>query len=295
MKKVLLLGRTGQLGWELERSLQSVGTVIPCGRNEADLRKPQELIDLVKRVRPDIIVNAGAYRAADAAESHEALVRQINTEAPAALAAVARELNAWLVHYSSDYVFDGTGGPHTESAPTGPLNAYGRSKLAGDQAVQSSGCAHLIFRVSWVYGLRGHNFLKTILRLAAERDVLTVVNDQIGAPTWSRTIADVTAVALARLDERRFDPELSGLYNLASGGEASWFDFASFIIDETKELRRTRPRVDAIPTAEYPRPARRPADSRLDTTKIATTFGVTLPHWRTAALLCLAELKDATV
>lgn len=291
MKTILLVGRTGQVGWELERSLQSIGKVVACAREDADLGSPHELRALVKRVNPDIIVNAGAYTAVDAAESNEALASRINTEGPATLAATARELNAWLVHYSTDYVFDGNSGPYSETDPANAPNVYGRTKQAGDEAIQASGCSHLILRSSWVYGARGHNFLRTILRLAREREILTVVDDQKGAPTWSRTIADITATVLARLDERGFDPELSGLYHLTSAGETTWYEFARLIVDETRQLRDSSPRVQPIGTADYSTPARRPPDSRLDTTKLARTFGVTLPHWRSEALLCLAEIK----
>ena len=245
----------------------------------------------MKRVRPDIIVNAAAYTAVDGAESDESLAARINAEAPAVLAQAALEHGAWLIHYSTDYVFGGDRGPYSEDDPTNPLNAYGRTKRAGEVEVERSGCMHLIFRSSWVYGARGGNFLLTILRLARERDTLGVVDDQIGAPTWSRTIADATASVLARLGERGYDPVLSGIYHLANGGEATWFQFASLIVEETRELRDRSPRVQPISTAEYPTPARRPADSRLNTTKLTTTFGVTLPHWRAAALQCLAELK----
>jgi len=279
------------VGWELERSLQSAGTVVACAREEADLADPRALRELVKRVRPAIIVNAAAYTAVDGAESNEALASRINAEGPGALADAAREQNAWLVHYSTDYVFDGKGGPYTETDATNPINAYGRTKQAGEDAIQRSGCQHLIFRGSWVYGARGGNFLRTILRLARERESIGVVNDQKGAPTWSRTIADVTAAVLVRLDERGYDPALSGIYHLANSGEATWYEFASLIVDETRELRQSSPRVQPITTAEYPTPARRPADSRLNTSRLTSTFGVTLTHWRTAALLCLAELK----
>lgn len=279
------------MGWELERSLQSAGNVVACTRDQADLGSPNALRALVNRVRPEIIVNAAAYTAVDAAESNEALAFRINAEAPATLAAIAREIDAWLIHYSTDYVFDGERGPYSESDPTNPLNAYGRTKQAGEDAVRRSACPHLIFRSSWVYGARGGNFLRTILRLAAERETLGVVDDQKGAPTWSRTIAEVTAAVLARLEERGYDRALSGIYHLANGGEATWYQFASLIVAETGDLRRSSARVKPITTAEYPTPARRPADSRLDTSKLTSTFGVALPHWREAALLCLAEVR----
>ncbi len=291
MNTILLLGRTGQVGWELERSLQSLGRVVACVRPEADLSRPETLCALVQRVRPDVIVNAAAYTAVDTAEQEENLAYLINAEAPAALAATARELNAWLVHYSTDYVFDGSSGPYTETSATSPLNAYGRTKRAGEEAIQRSGCLHVILRTSWVYGARGKNFLNTMLRLACEREVLRIVDDQIGAPTWSRTIADVTATLLARLDERRRDADLAGIYHLASRGETSWYGFARLIVDETRCLREASPRVEAILTADYPLPAQRPRDSRLDCRKLAEAFSVNLPEWQDAALLCLDEVK----
>ena len=291
MKTILLLGRTGQLGWELERSLQPLGRVVACARPEADLSRPETLRTLVERVRPAVIVNAAAYTAVDAAEQEEDLAYRINADSPATLAEAARELNAWLVHYSTDYVFDGKSGPYSETDATNPLNAYGRTKQAGDEAIQRSGCLYVILRTSWVYGARGKNFLNTILRLAREREVLRIVDDQIGAPTWSRTIADVTAALLARLDERRFDADLAGIYHLVSQGETSWYGFARLIVEETRSLRETSPHVEAILTEDYPLPAKRPRDSRLDCRKLAETFAVNPPNWQDAALLCLDEVK----
>jgi dTDP-4-dehydrorhamnose reductase len=293
MKTILLIGRNGQVGWELERSLQSLGTVVACAREEADLGNPEQLRSIVKQVSPDVVVNAGAYTAVDAAESNEALAYRINAEGPATLAAAARDHDAWLIHYSTDYVFDGKNGPYVETDPTNPLNVYGRTKRAGEVAIERSGCSYLIFRSSWVYGARGHNFLKTILRLAGERELLTVVDDQIGVPTWSRTIADTTGTVLARLADRGFDRGLSGIYHLASAGETTWYHFAELVVQQTAELRDSSPRIQPISSAQYSTPAQRPADSRLDTSRLYRTFGITLPDWRSDALLCLEELKSA--
>ncbi|MSR12951.1 MAG: dTDP-4-dehydrorhamnose reductase [Gammaproteobacteria bacterium] len=292
MNTVLLLGRTGQVGWELERSLQPLGRVVACARSEADLSRPETLRALVERVRPDVIVNAAAYTAVDAAEQEEDLAYRINADGPAVLAEAARELNAWLVHYSTDYVFDGTRGPYSETDATRPLNAYGRTKRAGEEAIAAAGCKHVILRTSWVYGARGKNFLNTMLRLAREQEVLRVVDDQIGAPTWSRTIADVTAAILTRLDERRFSPDMSGIYHLASQGETSWYGFARLIIEETRSLRESSPRIEAISTEAYPLPAQRPRDSRLDCRKLTEIFRLTFPTWQDAARLCF---KDSLV
>ncbi len=291
MNTILLLGRTGQVGWELERSLQSLGRVVACERSEADLSRPETLRAVVQRVRPAVIVNAAAYTAVDVAEQEENLAYRINAESPAALAETARELNAWLVHYSTEYVFDGRSGPYSEANATSPLNVYGRTKRAGEEAIQRSGCLHVILRTSWVYGARGKNFLNTMLQLAREREVLRIVDDQIGAPTWSRTIADVTAVLLARLDERRCDANLAGIYHLASQGETSWCGFASLIVEETRSLRETSPRIEAVLTEDYPLPAQRPMDSRLDCSKLAEAFSINLPAWQDAARFCLDEIK----
>jgi dTDP-4-dehydrorhamnose reductase len=291
LKTILLLGRSGQLGWELVRSLQPLGLLVTPSRREADLSHPASLTALVSEVRPDIIVNSAAYTAVDAAEKEEELAYRVNAESPAALAQAAKDVDAWLVHYSTDYVFDGDGGPYAETARTAPLNAYGRSKEVGERGIRATGCRHLILRTSWVYGVRGQNFLTTILRLARERDVLRIVNDQIGAPTWTRTIADVTATVLSRIEARPDGAALGGTYHVASQGETSWYEFAKLVVEATQTIRDASPRLDPITTEEYPSPARRPRDSRLDSRKVTAAFGVHLPHWRDAALLCLEELK----
>ncbi|TAH47011.1 MAG: dTDP-4-dehydrorhamnose reductase [Betaproteobacteria bacterium] len=293
--KVLLLGANGQVGWELQRSLAPVGDVVALGRMGGDglcgdLARPDELVASVRRVAPDVIVNAAAYTAVDKAESEPDLARAINTEAVRRLAAEAATLGAWLVHYSTDYVFDGSGDhPWREDAATGPLSVYGRSKLEGEEAIRASGCRHLILRTSWVYAARGGNFARTMLRLAAERDRLTVIADQIGAPTGAELIADVSAHALRSALR---DDKLSGIYHLAASGETSWHGYARFVIDEARALGLALKVTDIapIPTSEYPTPARRPLNSRLDTARLRDLFGLALPDWRIGVRRMLREV-----
>jgi dTDP-4-dehydrorhamnose reductase len=283
--KILLFGKGGQVGWELQRSLAPLGEVIAldhdsvglCG-NFADLAG---LAATVRQVAPDVIVNAAAHTAVDKAESEPELARTSNALAPRVLADEAGRLGAWLVHYSTDYVFDGTGeAPWRESDATGPLSVYGRTKLEGEQAVAR--CArHLIFRTSWVFAARGGNFAKTMLRLARERERLSVIADQIGAPTSAELLADVTAHALRTVQTR---PELAGLYHLAASGETSWHGYACHVLAQAQALAQTLKAgpadVQPITTAEYPTPAQRPANSRLDITRLQTAFGVHLPDWK---------------
>ncbi|MDR1934575.1 MAG: dTDP-4-dehydrorhamnose reductase, partial [Candidatus Accumulibacter sp.] len=258
-----------------------------CG----DFTRARELAETVRRVAPRVIVNAAAYTAVDKAESEPGLARTINAEAPAVLAETAAALDAWLVHYSTDYVFDGSGAaPRVETDPTAPLSVYGRTKLEGEQAVAR--CAkHLIFRTSWVYAARGANFAKTMLRLAAERDSLRVIDDQVGAPTGADLLADVTAHALRAVETR---PEWAGLYHLAAAGETSWHAYACFVIELARRagrpLRLGAERIEAIPSSAYPTPARRPLNSRLDTGKLQRTFGLRLPDWRAGVQRLLDEL-----
>lgn len=286
MNKILLLGCNGQVGWELQRSLAPLGTLLACDRQRADLSDLPGLEQLLRREQPDIIVNAGAYTAVDKAESDIASARRINSEAPAVLAKVARELDTWLIHYSTDYVFDGSGNqPIQEDAPTGPLGIYGQTKLEGELAIRASGCNHLIFRTSWVYATRGANFAKTMLRLAKDREELRVIADQHGAPTSAELIADITALILQRL---AFDAELkaraSGTYHLVASGETSWHSYAQLIIGEAARLgahlRTHSDRIIPIRTDEYPLPAKRPANSRLDNGKLQKTFNLILPDWQ---------------
>lgn len=286
MKRVLLLGCNGQVGWELQRSLAPLGTLLACDRQQADLSDLPRLEQLLRSEKPDIIVNAGAYTAVDKAESDIANARRINAEAPAVLAKIARELDAWLVHYSTDYVFDGSGDqPIQEDAPTAPLSIYGQTKLEGEQAIRASGCKHLIFRTSWVYATRGANFAKTMLRLAREREELRVIADQHGAPTSAELIADITALALQRLTcDTELQPRASGTYHLVAGGETSWHRYAQFVIEEATRLGAnliaTSARIIPISTSEYPLPAKRPANSRLNNEKLQRTFDLVLPHWQ---------------
>lgn len=294
--RIVLLGQRGQVGWELQRALAPLGELIGLDRQTdpqgCDLSRPQALAAHIRALRPDVIVNAAAHTAVDKAESEAELAHTINAGAPAALAAVASELGAWLLQYSSDYVFDGSG--HTardEDAVTGPLGVYGRSKLEGEEAIRASGCRHLILRTSWVYAARGGNFARTMLRLAAERDRLTVIDDQIGAPTGAELIADVSAHALRTAIER---PAVSGTYHLAAAGETSWHGYARLVIERARALGRpirvAPEAVLPIPTADYPTPARRPLNSRLDTRRLQQTFGLVLPPWQAGVERLLAEI-----
>lgn len=292
---ILLLGKDGQVGWELQRSLALLGEVHACGREQADLTDLDGLRRLVRRLRPDAIVNAAAYTAVDRAESEPDLARRINAEAPAVLAEEAARAGAWLVHYSTDYVFDGNkSGAYAETDPPAPINAYGRGKRAGEEAILASGCRHLIFRASWVYGAHGANFPKTILRLAAERRELKVVADQFGAPTGAELIADVTAHALRAVLGGAEVP--SGVYHLAAAGETSWHAYARFVVAtaiESGAILATAPdAVLPISSAEYPGAARRPLNSRLDTGKLRRTFGLVLPGWHEPVRRVVAEVLD---
>ncbi|HMM54733.1 MAG TPA: dTDP-4-dehydrorhamnose reductase [Candidatus Desulfobacillus sp.] len=287
---MLLTGRNGQLGWELARSLLPLGRVIALDLPQLDLADAAALGRLLDEARPGVIVNPAAYTAVDKAESEPALAHAVNAEAPALLAQWAARHGALLVHYSTDYVFDGAqAAPYAEADATNPLGAYGRSKRAGEEAVLASGADHLVFRTSWLYGARGANFLLTMLRLAAERDELRVVADQVGAPTWSRFLAEATAQALRQaLAERRAGRFDSGLYHLACAGETSWHGFASAIVAARPGLRAQR--VVPIATADYPTPARRPANSRLNCEAARARFGLVLPDWRDCLQLCLEEI-----
>lgn len=293
--KILLLGKNGQVGWELQRSLSALGELValdrhsePCG----DLSQPERLADTVRALRPNVIVNAAAHTAVDKAESEVDLARTLNAKAPMVLAQAAAEIGAWLVHYSTDYVFDGRGGvPWQESDITGPLGVYGQTKLEGEQAIAASGCRHLIFRTSWVYAARGGNFAKTMLRLAQEHERLTVINDQHGAPTGADLIADVTAHAIRAAIQK---PELSGLYHLVAGGETSWHDYADHVIAHARHLRPDMPwkvgEIVPVPTSAFPTPAKRPLNSRLNTQKLQQAFGLRLPHWQQGVNRLLAEI-----
>jgi len=296
--KILLLGKNGQVGWELQRSLAPLGEVIALDRNDSrfcgDLGKPDQLADTVRRLSPDVIVNAAAYTAVDKAESDFDQACLINADAPAMLARQANETGALLVHYSTDYVFDGTGDVSwTETDAVAPLNAYGRSKLDGEQAIIASGCQHLIFRTSWVYAARGNNFAKTMLRLGKTRPTLSVVDDQYGAPTGAELLADATAHAILQTLQ---NPEKSGLYHLAAGGVTTWCDYARFVFSVAKkhdvELALEEGGVTGVPGSAYVTPAKRPANSRLNTQKFRSAFNLQLPDWQTGVERMLAELLE---
>lgn len=294
--KILLFGKRGQIGWELQRSLAPLGQVIALDHDGADglcgdFTNRPGLAGTVRRVKPGIIVNAAAYTAVDQAESDHELAHRINASAPGVLADEAQEIGAWLVHYSTDYVFNGRGNvPWQEIDATGPLSVYGQTKLEGETAVAR--CEkHLIFRTSWVYAARGQNFAKTMLRLAEERDQLKVIDDQIGAPTGAELLADVTAHALRTVQNRS---ELAGIYHLAAGGETSWHGYAKFVIEQARragqQVRVAPEAIEAILTSDYSAPAQRPLNSRLDTRKLQTAFELNLPEWRTGVERVLTEI-----
>ena len=296
--KILLLGKNGQLGWELQRSLASLGEVVACGRDEADLANLTDLRALVHKVSPQVIVNAAAYTAVDKAESEQEQALLINSKAVNLLAKEAFLLDAWFIHYSTDYVFDGSKkGAYFETDVTAPLGVYGKTKLAGEEAIRASGCRHLILRTSWVYAARGNNFIKTILRLAGERDEIKVVSDQLGAPTSAELLADVTACCLHRLQyDTSSSSQWGGTYHLTASGITSWHGFAQFILNEAfrhgVQLSTTSEQVLAIPTSEYPLPAERPANSQLNTKKICATFDLQLPSWQLHAKRTVDEIVN---
>lgn len=294
--RILLTGRAGQVGWELERALQVIGDVNAFDRAGCDLTDPDALLAVLNETRPQLIVNAAAYTAVDKAESEPELAHLVNAKAPGRMASWAAQHQAVLIHFSTDYVFDGTlERPYLEGDATAPLSTYGQSKLAGEQAIQAAGCAYLILRTSWVYGSRGRNFLRTVLRLAEERDELRIVSDQHGAPTWSRSLADAVlavvadAAASGRRDMYAALLQRSGVFHVTNGGCTSWHGFASAIMKH----RDVDHRVSIIPitTEEYPTPARRPANSRMSNAKFESTWRLKLPHWESALALCLSEVS----
>jgi dTDP-4-dehydrorhamnose reductase len=299
--KILLLGCDGQVGWELQRSLSPLGELVAVDFDtpgeiggvplRADFRQPDSLVALVKAVGPSVIVNAAAHTAVDKAESEPEVARTINAAAPAVLAREARMRDFLLIHYSTDYVFDGSGDrPRNEQAPTGPLNVYGRTKLEGEEAIRASNCRHLILRTSWVYAARGANFAKTILRLATEREEVSVIDDQVGAPTGAELLADVTAHAVRGV---LAEPSLGGTYHCTAAGETSWHGYARFVIEHARALgypvKTKAGQVRPIPTSAYPTAARRPLNSRLDTGKLCRTFGLHLPPWQVGVARMLDE------
>jgi len=296
--KILLFGKGGQVGWELQRSLAPLGEVIAldfdstehCG----DLTNLQGIAQTIRTIAPDVIVNAAAHTAVDKAESEPELARTINALAPGVIAQEAKRNNAWLIHYSTDYVFDGSGDkPWLETDPTGPLSVYGATKLEGEQLIEQSGCKRLIFRTSWVYAARGGNFAKTMLRLAQERDKLSVIDDQIGAPTGADLLADITAHAIRTAQQK---PEVAGLYHLVASGETSWHGYANFVIEFARKtgvaLKVTPEAIQAVPTSAFPAPAKRPHNSRMSAEKLRRNFGVELPHWQFGVTRMLTEILE---
>ena len=289
---MILLGPNGQVGWELRRALAPLGELIALPRDAGgDLASPDALAAALHALRPDVVVNAGAYTAVDKAESDADAARTINALAPGAVARVMADRGGWLVHFSTDYVFDGSGDQaRDEAAPTGPLSVYGRTKLEGEALIAASGCRHLILRTSWVHAARGGNFARTMLRLAGERERLTVIADQFGAPTGADLLADITAHALRRAVQ---DDGVSGLYHAVAAGEVNWCDYARHVLGWARQhgvaLKAGPDDVTAIPTSAYPTPATRPLNSRLDTGKLRRTFGLHLPDWRVGVDRMLAE------
>lgn len=294
--KILLLGCQGQVGWELQRSLAVLGPVVALARDNQDLcgdmAQPERMAATVQAVRPDVIVNAAAHTAVDRAEGEPDLARLLNATTPGVLAREAQAINALLVHYSTDYVFDGSGtAARDELAPTAPVSVYGQTKLEGEQQIQASGCRHLIFRTSWVYAARGGNFAKTMLRLAQERETLTVVNDQFGAPTGADLLADVTAHAIRHVAQH---PQHLGLYHCVAAGETTWHAYAQWVVETARQLQpelalRVRA-IEPVASDAFPTAARRPHNSRLDTTKLQTQLGLRLPHWQQGVRRMLQEI-----
>lgn len=293
--RIALLGCGGQVGWELQRALAPLGDIVALDIDtprRIDFTDPEGLGSLVRSLHPDVVVNAAAHTAVDKAESEPDLVHRINALAPAVLAREAAGLGALLVHYSTDYIFDGSGDqPRTEDAPPGPLGVYGQSKLDGEARIRASGCRHLILRTSWVYAARGGNFARTILKLAAERDRLNVIDDQIGAPTGADLLADITAHAVRTIRTR---PELAGTYHAVAAGETSWHGYARHVVAwalaHGQALKLRPEAIDAIPTSAYPAAARRPLNSRLATDRLRETFGLHLPDWKVGVDRMLAEI-----
>ncbi len=299
--KILLFGKGGQVGWELQRSLSALGELVAVDFDNVELcgdfTNLAGIAATVRAVKPDVIVNAAAHTAVDKAESEVELVTTINAQAPGVLATEAYAINALLVHYSTDYVFDGSGQRawHESDTPM-PLSVYGSTKLAGEQLIQQSGCKHLIFRTSWVYGARGGNFAKTMLRLAKERDSLAVIDDQIGAPTGADLLADVTAYAIR---DTLAQPEKSGLYHLVAAGETTWHGYASLVLEHAQAasvvLKVAPEDIKAIPTSAYPTPAQRPLNSRLNCSKLERAFGLTMPSWQAGVRRMLTEILERQV
>ncbi len=299
--RILLLGKNGQVGWELQRALSVLGEVVALDRHRAvtdygdlagDLSDLDGLRNTIRAVSPQVIVNAGAYTAVDKAESERELAQTVNALASQVMAEEAKRLDAWLVHYSTDYVFDGSGSNSwKETDPVSPVNHYGATKLEGERLIQASGCKHLIFRTSWVYAARGNNFAKTMLRLAKDRPTLSVIADQVGVPTGADLLADVAVAALRQAWDK---PELSGIYHLAPAGETTWHGYASYVIEFARKHGEELAveAVNPIATTEYPTPARRPMNSRLNTAKLCQSFTLHLPDWQSGVTRMLMEALD---
>ncbi len=297
--KILLLGKNGQVGWELQRSLAPLGEVLALDRNSrshcGDLSNLEGLADTVRVFRPDVVVNAAAYTAVDKAESDQSTANLINALAPEVLARACAAIGAYLVHFSTDYVFDGAGQkPWLESDATGPLNVYGHSKLAGEKGIAKQGARHVIFRTSWVYGTEGGNFAKTMLRLAQEREKMAVINDQFGAPTGAALLADITALCLQRIQPEQHEPYLSGIYHLAAAGETTWHAYAKYVLQQAQSLKPslkyTVKEVAAVATTEFPTPAARPLNSRLNCSQLENALQLKLPAWQTGVDAMLAKI-----
>ncbi|RYZ13311.1 MAG: dTDP-4-dehydrorhamnose reductase [Comamonadaceae bacterium] len=293
--RLLLLGKGGQVGWELQRSLAPLGELVALDfdstEHAADFAHPERLAATVLAVRPDVIVNAAAHTAVDKAESEPDFARRLNATSPGVVAEAAQQVGALMVHYSTDYVFDGSGStPWRETDATGPLSVYGRTKLEGESLVAARCERHLIFRTSWVYAARGGNFAKTMLRLAGERERLSVIDDQFGAPTGAELLADVTAHAIGQTLQ---EPAKCGLYHLVAGGETSWHGYARFVLAQAERagvaLQAGPDAVDAVPTSSFPTPAKRPHNSRLDTGRLQAAFGLVLPPWERGVARMLQE------
>jgi len=292
--RILLIGADGQVGWELRRTLAPLGNVIAASIDGAygprvDLSDPRSLSSLVQESAPDAVVNAAAYTAVDKAESEGELAQRINAEAPGMLGGLLRDRGVPVIHYSTDFVFSGqTEHPYREDDEPGPLSVYGETKLGGEHSLMATGANAIVLRTSWVYGVRGANFLLTMLRLFGERDELHIVEDQVGAPTWSRMLAEVTAQILCRVMRGDLDVEqVKGIYHATNGGETSWHKFALAILEASGHRCNLLP----IPTSKYPAPARRPAYSVLDNTKLRETFGLVLPDWKVSLHLCMEDLR----
>ncbi|MEB6378351.1 dTDP-4-dehydrorhamnose reductase [Leclercia adecarboxylata] len=295
---ILLFGKTGQVGWELQRALAPLGNLIAVDVHSSeycgDFSNPEGIAETVRRIKPDVIVNAAAHTAVDKAESEPEFAQLLNATSVEAIAKEAEKIGAWVVHYSTDYVFPGNGEkPWLETDATAPLNVYGETKLAGEKALQENCTRHLIFRTSWVYAGKGNNFAKTMLRFAKEREEMSVINDQFGAPTGAELLADCTAHAIRVAIKQ---PEVAGLYHLVAGGVTTWYDYAALVFDEARKagIELAINKLNAVPTSAYPTPARRPNNSRLNTDKFQQNFDLVLPQWDTGVKRMLAELFTTT-